>query len=404
MTKLEQKKIVPPPPDKLLKRIYWRFKNQGMRWLLVRGKQEIRAPETSLGRFINTSFRKASYILRYLPSFKSKSTLSNTSLLAIYDTCIEPITFDFLYFLAAAEIQRKKLRLKQIHLICLSTKEGSDRQLAEDYEKIISATARRERIINILLPAAWLMPSVSNIELLTDRQECHTRLHSWKSAHIFPTDFNVTMHKSCMIDCYLMVNKSHDISVASYRARPESLNYVNGWLERRNIQKKAISFTLRNYDYNPSRNSNLEAWAEFAAYLQDKGYAPVIIPDTQNMDGKLPKTLAKCYTMREAAWNLGLRLALYESCFVNFSVSSGPAFLFLLDEKVRGIMVKITTPNVPQNEVEYIAAQGFPVNKQLPYTHQFQKRVWKDDNFKILVEEFEMFETLFMSGYARSKE
>jgi hypothetical protein len=137
----------------------------------------------------------------------------------------------------------------------------------------------------------------------------------------------------------------------------------------------------------------LEAWARFAEYLEERGYLPIFVPDTESLADGLPKILETFPHFIEGAINLNLRLALYERAFLNLGINNGPAFLFLVDETAAGLMFKIITRGVENNEEPYLIKQGFAIGGQIPFCTSFQKRVWEDDDFDVIQREFELMET-----------
>ena len=50
---------------------------------------------------------------------------------------------------------------------------------------------------------------------------------------------------------------------------------------------------------------------------------------------------------REASWNVGLRMALYESSYLNLGVNNGPLIFAAMNDRVRLLVFKLVTPSVP---------------------------------------------------------
>ena len=159
-----------------------------------------------------------------------------------------------------------------------------------------------------------------------------------------------------------------------------------------------MTITVRSYKYNSARNNDLTSWQAAAAYLRQKGYVPILIPDTDALTDGIPAELADMPAVPEASWNVGIRLAFYERAFVNLGVSNGPLYLALLDHKCRALMFKIITGGVPQNEESYIRRQGFKIGGQIPFCTPFQKRIWQDDRLQVIIDEFEAFERSIKSA------
>jgi hypothetical protein len=98
----------------------------------------------------------------------------------------------------------------------------------------------------------------------------------------------------------------------------------------------------------PARNSNLPAWVAFARGLDASRYCPVFVPDTNETIEGLPNELRDFRVFPEAAWNVPLRMALYERAFINLGVNNGPMGLAWLNACVCYATLKIETADVPQ--------------------------------------------------------
>src|SRR5262245_63366675 len=87
---------------------------------------------------------------------------------------------------------------------------------------------------------------------------------------------------------------------------------------------------------------------------------------------RIPTTPSKgCQVLRdflvfpEAAWNVPLRMALYERAFVNLGVNNGPMGLAWLNARACYATLKIETANVPQSSLGFIRSFGFEPGKSL---------------------------------------
>ena len=112
-------------------------------------------------------------------------------------------------------------------------------------------------------------------------------------------------------------------SFEGLRASEQGRRYVANWANGHAKGRKLITVTLRSQLYQPSRNSNFDSWLQFLNGLDRQIYAPVIVPDT---DAVLDLLLAPSdlIIFREAAWNIGLRMSLYELLMQTYS-NNGPA-------------------------------------------------------------------------------
>ncbi len=145
---------------------------------------------------------------------------------------------------------------------------------------------------------------------------------------------------------------------------------------------------MRNYGYKPQRNSDLAAWTTFARGLDRDRYFVVFVPDLdQCLDG-LPDALAGATVFAEAAWALGLRMALYEHAFLNLGINHGPMGLCWLNARTRYITFKLLTQSVPQTTVDYMRSLGFEPGRSLPFATAWQRWVWEEDSCEVIAREF----------------
>src|SRR5207247_3732084 len=135
---------------------------------------------------------------------------------------------------------------------------------------------------------------------------------------------------------------------------------------------RLITITLRDYEFMPARNSNVEAWAAFARRLDPNTYLPVFVLDTERTLDPVPTSIEKFDVLREASWNVGLRMALYESAWLNLGVNTGPLFMCAMNERTRLLVVKLLTPSVPQATEEFVSRLGFEIGGQLSFATPWQ--------------------------------
>ena len=72
--------------------------------------------------------------------------IDDRTLRVFYDLGREPMTFDFLIFLAAADLKRRAMGLDAVSVVIISGEKGGFREEWPDYERIIDRASRRWRI------------------------------------------------------------------------------------------------------------------------------------------------------------------------------------------------------------------------------------------------------------------
>src|SRR4029453_9096309 len=83
------------------------------------------------------------------------------TLFAFYDLQVSPITFDFLWFLVGADLERRRRGLEAVHVVIVPGRASGLRRERDDYEGVVDAEARTQRISNILFPACALLPTAA---------------------------------------------------------------------------------------------------------------------------------------------------------------------------------------------------------------------------------------------------
>jgi hypothetical protein len=364
--------------------LFHQLRQGGMAWLFDRIRREWQMPTTGPGRRTYRALRRLRFWGRAArPAAEGKPS----TLYAFYDLGIAPITFDFLWFLAGAEIARERQGLKDIHIVLVPGRDDGLRRERSDYDRIVDATERRARIDNILMPACALLPSVTGATLSSSREQA-AMLQFDAGLQVFPVDYETGAPLYLGAPYCLSAARNDGARVATLRARASDLHSVEEWLAVRRCGGKIITITLRAYGYMEARNSNLDAWVAFARRLDRAQYSVVFVPDTDQVIAGLPSELAPFAVFSEAAINVGLRMALYERAFLNLGVNSGPMGLCWLNERTRYLTFKLLTPSVPQATPEYVSSHGFALDKSLPFATSWQKWVWEDDELPAIEREF----------------
>src|SRR5262249_29623507 len=96
-------------PEGPLPRLAFKIRTEGFAWLKKRLAVEATLPTTDIGRSIHLSARRALGASAALPRALRRLLAiehpeAHDVLFAFYDLKVAPVTFDFLWFLAAAEL------------------------------------------------------------------------------------------------------------------------------------------------------------------------------------------------------------------------------------------------------------------------------------------------------------
>lgn len=350
--------------------------------------REFLNPTTSWGKYI----RPAGFFIYYFISkpvnffYTRRQTadkLAKNSLYFFYDFDVEPVTYDFAWALCIANAKREALGLDSLKIIFVPGKLKGLRKETAEYEAVVNPHARRWRIYNILLPIIKLLPCPTNVTLCLSREEA-ALIRKTPCGAIYPEKYTVAFPVP-----YMPIEAMHYFKqFKSLQADPQALEYISQWLLQKGKGRKLIVITLRQYAYATARNSNNNAWVQFAESLKEDEYFVVFIADTEQSLQELPAIFAGQHFFQPASWNLLLRSALYELAYLNLGVNTGAMSLCWLNASCRYITFKTVTQTVAQTSLEVMVKKGYVPGENPRFAGCLQKWVWDDDNLSTIVKEF----------------
>jgi hypothetical protein len=394
-------------PHSGLPRLAFKIGAGGFAWIKARLAAEVTNPTTQMGQTIHALTRRGLGAVSALPRSvrrslaSGKDPYSHEILFAFYDLKVAPVTFDFLWFLAAADLERRRRGLISVHVVIVPGPHNGVRREAEDYNAIVDAQTRHARIYNILVQACRVLPSCSGLTLAGSRREA-AFLRSVVARHVLPVDYEPMLPGFPGPQSCLDAARDGESGIASLRAPADELRAIDAWARAHIGSRRMVAITLRRYGFMPARNSNMPAWIAFARSLAGSRYCPVFIPDTHDTIAGLPSELRDFTVFPEAAWNIALRMALYERAFVNLGINTGPMGLAWLNECVRYATLKIETAEVPQASLGFIQSFGFEVGKSLPFATPLQEWVWEDDTEEAITKTFRRLSERIAVGSVRA--
>ena len=379
-------------PDRPLPRLAFKLRTEGLVWLKKRLTAEATLPTTEIGRSIHLMARRGLGAAAALPRAVRRLLATDYPeaydvLFAFYDLKVAPVTFDFLWFLAASELHRRRIGLKSIHVVIVPGPHDGVRRERDDYEMVVDPQARRARIHNVLIPACRLLPSCTGFTMAASRSE-GAFLRSIVARHVLPTDYEPGLPIFPGPQSCLDAARNGETDIACLRAPADELRAIEAWAKTNVGDSRIVTLTLRRYHYMPARNSNLPAWTAFARKLASTGYFPVFVPDTNDTIEGMPTELQEFKIFPEATWNIALRMALYEYAYLNLGVNNGPMGLAWLNARARYATLKIETSDVPQASLGFIRSFGFEPGKSLPFATPQQEWVWEDDTEEAITKAF----------------
>lgn len=285
-----------------------------------------------------------------IPHLARQLNTPETILTAVFDLACSPPTYDFLTFLCSAEKARIDGGYSGIDIVFQPGPKGGfrDDNLPPDIQ------TRKEMLHRICVPACRLLPSVKSVIVLGERTPLEAS---------FPVGWtldNPVSHYGC----------------AWVKSVPHVLTATNNAKLKAKREKPYITITLRECEYWPERNSNIPEWEIAAKEIESMGYEVVWIRDTSK-------------TLDIFAWDIDLRLALYQGAVCNLIVSNGPADLLRLSDAPY-LIFKPITPSCPSTSIEFLNANSIKEGDQFGDNG---KMIWDDDKSSVIIAEFKQFIT-----------
>lgn len=300
---------------------------------------------------------------------------SRHTLYVVYDLSVNPITYDLGWTIVAAELDRRARGFKSLHFVFILPRQWNAGFESDDYHRIVDDTQRAWRFHSILLPMIQLIQGPSGVSVFESLAVARLFLlgRAW-SFYPRRTSILLSRYVDGRNDVFAYAAAGHDCHCLA--APLQARRYVEQWLEGRGAgRRKLVVITLRQSDYMPARNSDLSAWAGFAASLDPVRYVVAIVPDTDKALDFDIAPFAGTHLFTEAAFDVRLRMALYERAWLNMGVNTGP-FVLCYFGNTRFIQVKKIVEEVPQASSAVLTRLGFVPRRQPPFLGPDQRIAW----------------------------
>ena len=360
--------------------ILQKIRDKGFKWFFWRLGDEFRNPKKPLSKSLVDSY------LRLTKKFSNNGKKSDDLLYCIYDLKISPITFDISESLIDFEYEAKRQEKKGF-VVVFVPEEDPPPYTWEEYEDVISPDTKPWRFHNIVLPITLMSVMCKGVLLLPKRTDVSMIL---KEKITYPDLYDgVNLRVADAEGIYKKLNKPS--LVKGFRASSQGLKYIENWKKTHKINSPIVSITLRQSEFDKARNSNIKEWGKFVEYLKEHGYFPVIVPDTDNSFVK-SEVFEGTSVFSEVCWNIELRMALYESCFVNFFSPNGPQRIAVWNSKCSYICMNFLPKESIVTTEDYFKLRGIEIGKDYKFALPGQHLAWSSsETFENMVQEFESF-------------
>ena len=298
-------------------------------------------------------------------------------LTAIYDLEVAYASFDFVIFLVLSEIARRKSDCDGINVIVVpdcGDGFGANALYGDDQKEW--------RVRNIVMPSCGLLPSVRQLTVCSAREQARAALRAAKGP-IFPEDYALENPVARIATGEVVWNSLLGFDTHVLKASPQARAYMKSWIDGRCGGREAVAITLRESSYHANQNQDFRSWAAFARDLKKAGYFPVVVRDIETCLLPPPPEFEGIDLFPAAAFNLDLRLALYEESFLHMTLANGAGTLGLFSKDVQFLHFVSGDQSHPDRFPHGYQGGGTP-----PFCNRFQKNVWRPQEPGILMEEF----------------
>ncbi|GAA6155591.1 hypothetical protein NBRC116588_10640 [Pyruvatibacter sp. HU-CL02332] len=356
-------------------------RERGLGWAVTRMREELVTPTSTPGSALRNLLAAIERGIRA----RTPDAASQNTLHYFYDLEIAPITYDFASYLALAEMERRKRGLNKLHIVIVPGRR-LEREF-DDYQHIVTPQMRQARIMDMLAPLAKLLPSCIDLTICASKSEAAS-LRFASAAHIWPNGYSPTFPVSPHHRLVRDRARQGEAVFPVFTAPREAMETVQQTLAPQLEGALPVVITLREYGYNPARNSNIEAWGAFARGLDKTQHRAVFIRDTQTASDPIPQALDGQIIYTPASYDPVLRMAAYELAYMNLAVMHGPMELCWYNQACTyGLFLEAGT--APQNTEEAMINQGFNLHGDLPFATARQHWYWQGDTHDTIAHAFD---------------
>lgn len=352
-------------------------KYSGAAWLIFKDPKEF---SLRLRRELNRPsilplrlFRRLYFL--FTPRFTGNN---DNRILLVYDLKVNPVTFDFLHILYYAE--RLRITSAKTHLDVLFVNSGKlNEYLGKDYIKSIGKDNISWRINNVLFPITRLIKSVDRV-FVVDEILAFEIVDSYKSVH--PKGYSSSQPKSAIVH----LQDTGFKYVEPLHISPTALDLISKYFPHTD-DRIIVTITIRKYEYLTVRNSNIQAWIQFAKELDPTKYMVVIIPDASRTGIDDMDEFNGFEVFDQACWNIELRAALYSRASINMGVDGGPLAISCMLDNVVTVMIDPIL-ETPPDYLASIIESGRVLGQEPSHYNNLTTTVLGKDNKNTILQSF----------------
>jgi hypothetical protein len=310
------------------------------------------------------------------------------TLYAFYDLATTTPTFDIGSFMPLAEFERRQKGCRDVLVVVPANDQSLVREIGWEENGLTAKENDLWRLRHIVEPFCALYEHCRGFMICGTRREARTIFRKM-AKHTYPRHYTTWIPQKHNHWRYVEELHKESNGLTTIKVSGSAKLHVRRWRDAKISQRPIVTITLRESSYNTCRNSNIKEWIRVAHWVEERGYQPVILRDTERAFSNEPKELLQWQSFPEVLWNLELRAALYEMAYLNLTVANGPSILCVTNRDVRYIQFKQATEECSMTTEAHIKEfVGLEHGQQYCTNGPFQKNVWEEDRFDIIKREF----------------
>jgi hypothetical protein len=356
---------------------------KGPSWLFLRAKQELKNPTAFL--FMKPVMNMIYHTKqRFKNLFRENVECNEDYITAVCDLNVFPVTFDFSFFLVGAELFARENGKSTFNILFV---QRSLDIVNESYAAIFDEHSLQWKLENLVLPLISLSPACVGHSVLPKMSNISEIL---KNKLVYPPFYDGKNYTPAM-DYKKVILSGKKNNFIGLSASAQGIRHIQKWKKLKKITGNMVTITLRQYDYDIARNSNVDEWIKFAEYIKAEGFTPVFVPDTWSCF-KHESRLDGFILLRDVCWNMGLRIALYEEALLNFFVAGGPSTLAILNKKAKSVAMNLGVGESVHPQSTSFTDRGIAIGQRTyGFGGEYQVLAWKEDVHENICEEFNNF-------------
>lgn len=310
-------------------------------------------------------------------------------MISIYDLCTQPVSFgDFYMFQYGAYTLAKLIDISKIDFYILF--DPSIRALDPNFHKFLEPDKHHFRALK-LLPLLDLCPYLGSLSIIDSEQQMQRVLSSYtQPIELWPTIEQLNTRTYTYYQIISMVNmyKERFGNIPEIPLRSPQKEWIQNLFTVKLDRRIFVSVNIRKNDsIHLHRNSSIDQWAKFFEYCSEKYPVTfVILCEPHEIDPNLRKYSNVIYA-KDLGSTADIDCSIVITSAFHMGSSSGPCAVAFFTNKPFFVsnmdcIHRLSHFNGMMRECE----DGY---LRTPFNGEFQRHINGNENFEILVNEFE---------------